>query len=599
MRTLVVTTLLALAVKANAEPNSTQQAAVSDEKYGVALYQLYQQNYQQALTEFAIADAKGGIDHPGVDAQVVKAGAAFSYGLHMTAARDFNALLSEQDQDLLNYAKLQLARVYFANNDAKLAQQTLSEITPPTKDIAWHNTFYYLQGRLGLALSNPAQANTALSQLPVGRQSHHYLAHNILVGSPSNQDAALALLTLPELDQEQHALLDRSFLALGYAALENDQATHAEQAFSQVSQQSLWFNEALYGLAASLLMQQQYAKALAALNVIIESTSGDVFAKHQALTAKAHVFVSTERFALAVDAIDAAEQQFVAFNTRLDAVNKQVNNTAWLRDTLQNDTALKGYMDILHVGLLSDDFDAKRHALFELTELASQFNVQQRQLTNYAALLQEKAARQNRIIQATNLPNYLSDLRQQQQQLQVLQASLNKAKNTRSGLLNKTELQAQKRILSAQHKIDSLKSSRNIASQQARLERLKGILVWQQDYQFDERYQAHKQQLAQAQLMLDKAQSQYNNSQALIESQRDFNALNERLAKTQQQLALNQQSVNTLINKQVAEIQQLLLDDLKASSQFLADDQFKLKVMRSIALEALAMQVDSSKGDAL
>ena len=99
--------------------------------------------------------------------------------------------------------------------------------------------------------------------------------------------------------------------------------------------------------------------------------------------------------------------------------------------------------------------------------------------------------------------------------------------------------------------------------------------------------------------MLDKAQSQYNNSQALIESQRDFNALNERLAKTQQQLALNQQSVNTLINKQVAAIQQLLLDDLKASSQFLADDQFKLKVMRSIALEALAMQADSSKGDAL
>ncbi|MEC8206523.1 MAG: hypothetical protein VX076_01480, partial [Pseudomonadota bacterium] len=329
------------------------------------------------------------------------------------------------------------------------------------------------------------------------------------------------------------------------------------------------------------------------------STSGDVFAKHQALTAKAHVFVSTERFALAVDAIDAAEQQFVAFNTRIDTVNKQVNNTAWLRDTLQNDTALKGYMDILHVGLLSDDFDAKRHALFELTELASQFNVQQRQLTNYAALLQEKAARQNRIIQATNLPNYISDLRQQQQQLQVLQASLNKAKNTRSGLLNKTELQAQKRILSAQHKIDSLKSSRNIASQQARLERLKGILVWQQDYQFDERYQAHKQQLAQAQFMLDKAQSQYNNSQALIESQRDFNALNERLAKTQQQLALNQQSVNTLINKQVAEIQQLLLEDLKASSQFLADDQFKLKVMRSIALEALAMQADSSKGGAL
>ncbi|MFY8348959.1 hypothetical protein AAEU29_00115 [Pseudoalteromonas sp. SSM20] len=581
---------LALGVNAfNVIANNDMKAKVEDPHYGVALYELYQGNYQNALTEFAIAETKGSIQHQGVDARLVKAGAAFSYGLHLSAANDFKRLLDEKELGLLNYANLQLAKVYFTRGEIAHAEQFINEISLQNLDMQWQDEFHYLKGRISLALQQFNLAESALSQLPSDNPLHDYLAHNLLLVASEQQ----TIPTLPKkpitaLDDEQLALLDRSFLAIGYSALEKQLGEQAELAFSQVSQQSIWLNEALYGLAASQLLQSNYAKALTVLDMVITSEQGNVFTQHQALTAKAHVLLSEAKFQLALDAIEHAEKRFAEFNAELNTVNANLQNSAVLLAMLNSSEQQNQYQNALHSVFVSDEFYEKNEQLKSLLQLKDQFKSQQRALENYAEILAEKAARQKRIIETTNLTSYEARLSAQKAELATLSTRLAEAKETRTGLMTVDELKINQRIMSAEQRLSSLSQNRNMQSQQARLMRLKGILLWQQDYMFDERYQAHANQLLAAQTALQEATRQYQKSSQLIQTGQDYNRLSQQLNAIKAQLRTRQQQANALINQQLDEIQILLLEDLKESQAFLSDDVYKLKVMRSIALEGLA-----------
>lgn len=581
---------LALGINAfNVIANSDMKAKVEDPHYGVALYELYQGNYQNALTEFAIAETKGSIQHQGVDARLVKAGAAFSYGLHLSAANDFKRLLDEKELGLLNYANLQLAKVYFTRGEIAHAEQFINEISLQNLDMQWQDEFHYLKGRISLALQQFNLAESALSQLPSDNPLHDYLAHNLLlVASEQQTIPTLPKTPITALDDEQLALLDRSFLAIGYSALEKQLGEQAELAFSQVSQQSIWLNEALYGLAASQLLQSNYAKALTVLDMVITSEQGNVFTQHQALTAKAHVLLSEAKFQLALDAIEHAEKRFAEFNAELNAVNTNLQNSAVLLAMLNSAEQQNQYQSALHSVFVSDEFYEKNEQLKSLLQLKDQFKSQQRALENYAEILAEKAARQERIIETTNLTSYEARLSAQKAELATLSTRLAEAKATRTGLMTADELKINQRIMSAEQRLSSLSQNRNMQSQQARLTRLKGILLWQQDYMFDERYQAHVNQLLAAQTALQEATRQYQKSSQLIQTGQDYNRLSQQLNAIKAQLSTRQQQANALINQQLNEIQILLLEDLKESQVFLSDDVYKLKVMRSIALEGLA-----------
>ncbi|MDE3272498.1 hypothetical protein [Pseudoalteromonas sp. G4] len=581
---------LAFGVNAfNVIANSYMKAKVEDPHYGVALYELYQGNYQNALTEFAIAETNGSIQHQGVDARLVKAGAAFSYGLHLSAANDFKRLLDEKDLGLLNYANLQLAKVYFTRGEISHAEQFINEISLQSLDEQWRDEFHYLKGRISLALQQFNLAESALSQLPSDNPLHDYLAHNLLlVASQQQITPTLPKTPITALDDEQLALLDRSFLAIGYSALEKQLGEQAELAFSQVSQQSIWLNEALYGLAASQLLQSNYAKALYVLEMVITSEQGNVFTQHQALTAKAHVLLSEAKFQLALDAIEHAEKRFAEFNAELNTVNTNLQNSAVLLAMLNSTEQQNQYQSALHSVFVSDEFYEKNEQLKSLLQLKEQFKSQQRALENYAEILAEKAARQERIIETTNLTSYEARLSAQKAELTTLSTRLAEAKASRTGLMTADELKINQRIVNAEKRLSSLSQNRNMQSQQARLTRLKGILLWQQDYLFDERYQAHANQLLVAQTALQEATRQYQKSSQLIQTGQDYNRISQQLNAIKAQLSTRQQQANSLINQQLDEIQILLLEDVKESQAFLSDDVYKLKVMRSIALEGLA-----------
>jgi hypothetical protein len=248
----------------------------------------------------------------------------------------------------------------------------------------------------------------------------------------------------------------------------------------------------------------------------------------------------------------------------------------------------KQYQSALHSVFLSDEFYEKNEQLKSLLQLKEQFKSQQRALENYDEILAEKAARQARIIEATSLASYEARLSRQKAELAALSTRLAEAKATRTGLMTAEELDINQRILSAEKRLSRLSQNRNIQSQQARLARLKGILLWQQDYMFDERYQAHANHLSVAQTALQEATKQYQKSSQLIKTGQDYNHLSQQLNTIKAQLSKHQQKANALINQQLDEIQILLLEDIKESQAFLSDDVYKLKVMRSIALEGLA-----------
>ena len=582
----IVTTVLLLFSNTMVLSSENNAEPVEDMRYGMALYELYQEHYQQSLTEFAIAEKRGGIVHRGVDARLVKAGATFSYGLLNQAASDFTQLLDENEQKIAVFAKFKLAQTYFARQEFDAAFQLLSTFTPPSKETNWFADYYYLLGRTQLVFSDISHSKKSLTMLNEFPDLHDYLAHNILLQEiASGQADYVSIVAEDKFTDEQLALLDRSYVALGYNALNEQNHRLSTEAFGQVSQQSIWLNEALFGLAASYLQSEDYAKALPLLDKIITSPSTDIFSKQQAYVAKAHTLITLAKTQQALNALTQAKADIDTFVSILGALSQQVQDINWVTAKLSDEDTFLNEKHLL-VGLLeSADYASLVEQYNELTQLALNFERQQARLDTYQALLQEKRVRQNSLIKTNDLPPYLKQLEQFESRLSEISNTIKRAENTRVGLHTDDELEYIDMIEQAEKTLIALAKHRNTDSQAERLKRIKGILMWQHDYHFEERLYEAKTELASAKQVLQKARGQFENVYELTEKQSDFQFIAGNLTSTHQTLTQNKAQAASLNNRVLTSIQQLIQANVNTSLDYLKQTQIKLAMLKTIALE--------------
>src|SRR5690606_16892179 len=81
--------LLALPVCAKDKPLSS----VADLRYGVALYNYYQNHNLEAMTELMVAQQKGGIQGHGDNPEIMAGGFSMAYGMERHASEIFERLL--------------------------------------------------------------------------------------------------------------------------------------------------------------------------------------------------------------------------------------------------------------------------------------------------------------------------------------------------------------------------------------------------------------------------------------------------------------------------------------------------------------------------
>jgi predicted Zn-dependent protease len=133
-RALALCALLAAPALAKDKPLTS----VADLRYGVALYNYYQNRNLEAMTELMVAEQKGGIRGHGDNPEIMAGGFSMAYGLERRASEIFARLLdANRPQRTRDSAWFYLAQMRYLRGDWSAAEEALGRISPkPHEELA-------------------------------------------------------------------------------------------------------------------------------------------------------------------------------------------------------------------------------------------------------------------------------------------------------------------------------------------------------------------------------------------------------------------------------------------------------------------------------
>lgn len=249
-------------------------------------------------------------------------------------------------------------------------------------------------------------------------------------------------------------------------------------------------------------------------------------------------------------------------NTQPNILNKRY--LPWLNIALTDQTILTHYQQLDTVSQLQKSLSAKQEKVNWLNQTIT-LNQTRRQLIK---------AKQNNI-------DYQAELTKLEQLKNDLQTRLSKAKQQANGELfaNKTEQVLLARIAKSQQSLKVIDEQESSLDYQQRLTRVHGILKWQLQQKYHDRYWQHQAQLEQLKQLYLKTKAQYNQVNTLLVQPNSLLSLKQRqqkIAEHAQQLvdkntklksAVKQQlliRLNMFIQAQEVEIKQHLLFNQRA-----------------------------------
>jgi tetratricopeptide (TPR) repeat protein len=265
--------------------------AVKDPHYGDVLFQYFQENYFSAATTLMVSQKMDRVSHHTEEAEVLRGGILLSYGLHREAGDIFNRLIAmgatppTRDRAWFFLAKIRYQRGYLA--EAQDAMTRIGNALAPE----FKEERVLLQANLQMAQGDYSSAATTLAAVDSKAPSARYLRFNLGValikaGQTERGTAVLdALGRAPAEDEEYRGLRDRANLALGFAAMADNQPKAAREYLERVRLKSLQANKALLGLGWAAASMKEPTLALVPW---MELTGRDV---QDAAVLEAHIAV--------------------------------------------------------------------------------------------------------------------------------------------------------------------------------------------------------------------------------------------------------------------------------------------------------------------
>jgi hypothetical protein len=266
---LVIALLCALALPAAARADEGAPQPVKDPYYGVSLFDFYQQRYFTALADLMVAQHFGRVSHQAEEAEILRGGLYLSYGLHREAAEIFTRLINAgasptiRDRAWYYLAKIRYQRGLFA--DAQDALDRVKGLLPGDLQVDRE----LLQGNLAMARGDYVGAARLLAGVVDRDKADVYLRFNLgvalLKSSGSDADRGTELLdaigSMPAATEELRSVRDKANLALGFAALQGQEASRARRYLERVRLNGMLANKALlaFGWAAEAMNQPKEA----------------------------------------------------------------------------------------------------------------------------------------------------------------------------------------------------------------------------------------------------------------------------------------------------------------------------------------------------
>jgi hypothetical protein len=265
-RITVLTAALALAgAAARAQPAAT---VVQDPHYGAVLFDFFQDEHFAAITGLMASQHFDRVSRHADEAEVLRGGMLLSYGLHREAGAIFAQLIERgatpavRDRAWFYLAKMRYQRGLV--DDAFAALERIGPALP--RELAEERAL--LQAQLLIAREDYAGAVAILQTVPATSAAAPYARFNLGVALVRGGDAARGRALLDELGRasavgdEAWSLRDKANVALGFAALQEQQYPLARGALERVRLNGLQSNKALLGFGWADAALKAPARAL-------------------------------------------------------------------------------------------------------------------------------------------------------------------------------------------------------------------------------------------------------------------------------------------------------------------------------------------------
>jgi tetratricopeptide (TPR) repeat protein len=297
---------------------------VKDLKYGVVLFEFFQQKYFETLVEYEYAAERGGIHNHGTYPELLKGGVSLSYGLDRQAKDIFSKLITEDaSKEVQNRAWFYLAKMLYLRGDTAEAATTLANIqgTMP-EDIG--EEYRYLAALINIKLGYFAEAEAISHGFDDDSPYAPYTYFNLGVAFGKQKDYARAVTNLRKAasygsrSKQAARLADRSHMAMAFLDADRQNFLEAYAQIKLVSATGIFSNRALLGSGWASVNRGSYREALAPLTVL-QRRSMAIPEVQEAVLLLPHVY---EKLGLAGRAAEGFIGAYDRYSDTLEQLNK-------------------------------------------------------------------------------------------------------------------------------------------------------------------------------------------------------------------------------------------------------------------------------------
>lgn len=511
--------------------------SVQDLRYGVVLYNYFQGDYFQALTELMLGEDHQDMPNHAQFAQLLRGGISLSYGLDAQAASIFDQLLAQLPKpEVRDRAWFYLGKNYYERGDMDAASTMLARSGNQLPDDLKQERDYL---RANIALQHGDLANGMIATGKDEKAMSPWLPYvlfnrGVLQSTQGNaQDAEKTfaqLAALPLVDEEHKALRDRSFTAAGYTSLSAGDAKQALASFRQVRLNSPFADKALLGYGWAAAQLKDYQLALQPWQEL-NQRSLLLPAVQEGLLAVPYAYEQLNAPAQALQEYEHAEQLYLQEIARIDSATQTLQTASllnlwldpeakkeWLSRNaelpvtpqlpfLEHLLSLNAIQEILKdmrdLGVLDNYLTDWRDRLVALDE-AQALQYQRRQQVLRDRPDQKIAARYTEL----------------QQQRDAVATALQQAEQSGDGtlLMDAKDLAVWKRLERVRANIEMLQSKgQDVSAAKQSYQHYRGLLMWNLQDQYTARRWALTKQLRNLDTQLAKAQLDENYLANLVE----------------------------------------------------------------------------------
>ena len=498
-------------------------ADLRDLYFGEALYQAYQGQYFDALERLDAELAQHRrLDEPQLDSlQYHIRQADFSVGdfelryrMHLRAGRAIKAVLdADVEQPVKNEAAYRLARIEFQQDQPEDALHALERIQGTVPDNI-RDDVEFLRANVYLALGRPADAAEVLKRLQNAESLKGFAAYNLGIAlmqagrSPEGLRQLDRAGQIGSRDAATAAIRDKSNMVLGSVMLRSEDYPHAQLAFDRVRLDGPYSNLALLSTGWAEVSARDYQKALVPWGTLIGRDPTDAAVQEAELAlpfaySKLRVYGRAARlygqaldsYGKELDKVDASMRSIRAGKFLQALVREEIKeDNVWVvRLRTLPDTPETFYLTEL---MASNDFQTALHNYLDLEDLHRRLVAWQGGFDAFEDLIRLRRANYEPLLPQVDahFRELDSHMRLRVEQRDHLQQRLQEILTApRPALLatadERIALERLRQIEAALKQTSGPES----AAEQARVERLQGVLTWRLYTEYPERLtQAHK-----------------------------------------------------------------------------------------------------------